>query len=451
VEYVSVHEYNTYLKSASGSKRRFFSSREFLVGVQLGLSLALLIGMGLMIRSMMFRIDFPIGWSSQNIAVISAHQIAASVSGIKELPKSQEDMLAAARNTTVRNAMSFQDVIRELDAMPEVISAGYLSPIPFSANATRNSNTLMFMAESLPPQGQGAPFPPGTPTAIYAQSSSNGFDVIGVSFIAGRPFTEKDIANRIELTGVSGYGRNGGVAIINQAAAQRLWPGENAIGRILYQNTTRYFEVVGVVRNYHQTPGENDFTPTVYIPYMGGSSYDLLVKLRPGTSLQNFRLNVRQRLSGLTAVPTEFEVQPLSEHVKDALAGRRFTLQLLGCFAILGIVVSGLAVYATATLMAAARRREMGIRMAMGAQFWDILRLAFWRGTRAILVGLPLGLFPAWILSRALSSFLFQVKIDDPLAWVISCGVLLVITTIAALIPALRAARVNPLDVIRSE
>ena len=82
---------------------------------------------------------------------------------------------------------------------------------------------------------------------------------------------------------------------------------------------------------------------------------------------------------------------------------------------------------------------------------WDILKLAFWRGIRAIIVGLPFGLFLAWILSKVLSSFLVQVNVNDPLAWVISCAILLVITTVAALIPALRAIRVNPLDAMRNE
>jgi ABC-type antimicrobial peptide transport system permease subunit len=89
--------------------------------------------------------------------------------------------------------------------------------------------------------------------------------------------------------------------------------------------------------------------------------------------------------------------------------------------------------------------------MAMGAQTWDILRLALWRGTRAVILGLPVGLFLAWILSRTLSSYLFQVQAGDPLVWVISCALLIVIVTVAAFIPALRLARVNPLDALRNQ
>jgi len=115
------------------------------------------------------------------------------------------------------------------------------------------------------------------------------------------------------------------------------------------------------------------------------------------------------------------------------------------------IIVSSLAVYATATLAAAARTKETGIRMAIGAQTWDIFKLAFWRGIRPIFLGVPVGLFFAWILAKVLSGFLVQVDIGDPFAWVTSCAVLLVIAVVAALIPALRAARVNPLDALRNE
>ena len=127
------------------------------------------------------------------------------------------------------------------------------------------------------------------------------------------------------------------------------------------------------------------------------------------------------------------------------------TLQLLSCFALLGIIVAGLSTYTTTSLMVAGMTRNIGIRIAMGAQKQDILRFVFWRGIRAILFTLPFGLFLAWILSKILSSFLFQVKTNDPLAWFISCAVLLGLAGIAVLIPALRAAHVNPLDAMRKE
>jgi len=304
--------------------------------------------------------------------------------------------------------------------------------------------------KALPPRGQE--WPPGTPAFTYALADPNGFKILGIPLIAGRYFTDDDVANRLELMTVPGYGRAGGVAIINQACAQSLWPEENALGKILYDASSAYFEVVGVVQNYHQVPGNNDFFPTVYTPMTGAStSYQLLAKLRPGVSLMDFQSNARNRLSGFTMAPAVFEVHALSEYIKDVMISRRLTLQLLSCFTILGVIISGLSIYATAALMVAARNREMGIRIALGAQTWDILLLALWIGLRATILGLPLGLLFSWILSKVLSSFLIQANVNDPLAWGVSCAVLLGITLIAVLIPAVRATRVNPLDILRNK
>jgi ABC-type antimicrobial peptide transport system permease subunit len=278
------------------------------------------------------------------------------------------------------------------------------------------------------------------PVATLNAVSSDAFAMLGISLVAGRHFTEMDSASLFE----------GGAVIINQVLAQRLWQEENPIGKVFYGMNLGPYEVVGVVRNYHQIPGNRDFVPAIYFPGTVMSIRpDFLVKLHPGTSFQNFHSNIRKRLSGFTL--DGIEVRPLSDLVKDATANQRLAIQLLFCFAILGIVVSGLAVYATAMLAAAARTRETGIRMALGAQTWDILRLAFWRGFRAILFGLPFGLFLAWILSRIISNYLVQVNVDDALMWVIGCAIPLVIATVASLIPALRATRVNPSDALRDK
>ena len=326
--------------------------------------------------------------------------------------------------------------------MPEVVSSGYLSPIPFSAAAIRDSVTGRLVSKT---PGQGIS---GYITAMPATVSAGGFGMLDIPLVAGRHFTEADAALRQE-----GGVFAGGAVIINQVLAQRLWPEENnVIGNVIYDMNIPSYEVVGVVRNYHHVPGNRDFIPTIYFPYTasrGSGEINILVKLRANTSLQNFQTGLRQRLSGFAV--DWVEVQPLSERVKYVMANQRLTLQLLGCFAVLGIIVSGLAVYATASLMVTARKREIGIRMAIGAQPWNILRLVLWRGIRAILLGLPFGLFLAWILSRVLSSFLVHVVVDDLLLWLTCCVVLLVITTVAALIPALQALRINPMGVIRGE
>jgi len=429
--YATGLDLNTYLKSATDSRRRFFSTREFLVGVQLSLALALLIGVGVLIRSMMFNVDTPIGWSSRDIAVVTVTQQGSILGAI---PYGEE----------YRFANLNQDIRNELRSMTEIMDVGVVYPIPFSVDDVSKTRSRTSAYKTTPPQYAIFGVNQSDVSGIINISvSPNAFDMFSIPLILGRHFTEMEEAARFGITQIRD---GGGPAIINQVLAERLWPGENPIGKVFYDGQKASREVIGIVRNYHHFPGSREFVPAIYSLHAGINA-NFLVRLRPGTSFQTFQLNVRQRLSGFPLLWTE--VKSLNEYVKNATEKQRLTLQLLIGFAVLGIIVSGLGVYAMAILMAAERTRETGIRMAMGAQTWDIIRLAFWRGMRAILLGLPFGLFLAWVLAKVLSSYLVQVNIGDTLSWVISCAVLLVIATVAALLPALRASRVNPMDALR--
>ena len=435
--YVSAVDLNTYLKSGTNFRRRFFSFslRELLTGMQFSLALALLTGIGLLISSMMFHADVPIRWSSRDLAVVKADFLKFPM-----LPEA-----------VTSHAMFFREFHNHLSTMPEVVNAGIFNPIPFSADAARAGQVDTGVYKTLPTEQERV-----FTRAIRGWVSPEGFEMLEIPLISGRPFSQIDLDNAVAFeraniesivtAGIAVNASVGGVAIVNQSLARQFWPGENAVGKTIYDERRNSHEIVGVVQDVHLIGDNKEFVAAVYYPvdnYRRSQTY--LVKLHSGALLEDFR----RRLSGFDAGPVTIELSTLSEVVSESMANTRMTLQLLGCFALLGIVIAGLGVYATTSLMAAARTHEMGIRMAMGAQTWDILGLALWRGMRAILLGVPFGLFLAWILSRVLSSFLFQIKTDDLFAWAVSCLVLLAITTVAALIPALRAARVNPLDALR--
>jgi len=434
--YASGVDLNTYLKSGDDYKRRFlpFSMREYLTGIQLSLSLALLTGVGLLISSMMFHVDVPIRWSSRDIAVISdvstPRTNAAMVTTIEE-----------ALDEMARSARFSQDFRHRLSTMPEVVSVGIIGAIPYSTAQARTGNFLLPASKTRLDDPEKMMI-----QVIQSSASPEAFDLLGITLLAGRHFSPVDTAVEFEVDILlGGRGGRGGVAIINQELAKRLWPGENPVGKTIYEGTGSEREIVGVVRDYHQGVGNNkDVVPAIYHPPARTGSF--LVRLHSRSLMKD----LRQRISSLDSGSINFEIRTLDEIVSKATANMRLTLQLLGIFAVLGIIISGLGVYTTTSLMTAARNRETGIRMALGAQTWDILRLALWRGLRSILLGLPVGLFLAWVLSRILSSYLYQVKVVDPLAWVISCATLLGITIIAALIPAVRASRINPMDVLRN-
>ena len=433
---------NTHLKSAyGGSRRRFFSSREILVGVQLSLTLALLIGTGVLLRSLLYRIDFPIGWSPQEIVVVST-----------QFPVNQTSF---SEEGYIRHARFYQEALHQLETMPDVVSAGSLTPIPFSTIAIqRHSKEWMTTVyKDLPIKDYNERRNQPQISCLEGFVSSNGFGVLGIPFMTGRSFTSGETARLLEAVIQNKTALESGNAIIvNGAFAQHFWPGENAVGKIVYDDDyhdPRPLEIVGVVPDFHLI--NKPVAPAIYRPESGfGSNQSFLVKLRPNASLMSFQSNVRRQFSDLDAGLALLEIQRLQEHVSEAMTEQRLLSLLISCFGALGFVVSGISVYSTSKLMISSRIKEIGIRIAMGAQFSNIVRLVLFRSARALVIGLPCGLFLGWVLVRGLSSTLYQVKSSDPVIWIISCAVLLAITIVASLIPAIRAARVNPLDAMRN-
>jgi len=459
--YATGIDLNMHLKSGSNFKWRLFSLslRELLVGVQLSLSLVLLTGLGLLVNSLMFHVDVPISWSSRDMVVVQAELLetpivsrANSFAEAQKLLKANSAILIEAAN---RRAMFFQEFHNQLHTMPEVTNVGIFNPIPFSSEAIRMNPYRQGVYRTRPlgfgEVGEDA----FRVDALSGNTSPEGFDLLEISLIAGRPFSQMDMDDALKLdlerfnhtTISSGVGTT---AIINQSLARKLWPGDNAgnaVGKTIYSQGSH--EIIGVVRDFHTVSNNKDFVPAIYRPESNTNTQiqTFLVKLHSELLMKDFR----HRLFNFDINLAIIKVHPLREIVSVSTANMRMTLQLLGCFALLGIVVAGLSAYAITSLMVIAMNREIGIRMAMGAATGNIFRLILWRGIRTILFALPIGLFLAWILSRILSGFLFQVKVDDPLAWIISCAALIGIAGIAVLIPALRAIRVNPLDAMRNE
>ena len=434
--YATEGDLNTYLKSCGNFKRKYsyISLREMLVGIQFSLALALLIGIGLLISNMMFHVAVPIRWSSQDMVVV---QVAFS-----KTPMLPEEV--------THHAMYFQEFQNRLSTIPEVAKVGIFNPIPFSQDAVRimQNNTGVFKTPRTDPEKVFI-------RAIWGWVSPDGFEMLGIPLLSGRNFSQTDMDNAVEFERVNIESIVttemmarfvGGTAIVNQSLARQLWPGENAVGKIIYDIRFNAYEVVGITPDFHLSSKNKDFVAAVFFPAENyRRTQTFLVRLHSGSLVKDFT----QRLSGFNDGLVTIEVQSLGEIVSDSMVNMRMTIQLLGCFALLGIIVSCFSVYTTTSLMIAAMNREIGIRKAVGATTWNILNLLLWRGIRVILFALPVGLFLAWILSQILSVFLFQVKVKDPLAWIVSCAVLLGITVLAILFPALRASHVSPLDAMR--
>ncbi len=468
---------NAFLKTGTGGitrspdRRRFFSSHELLSGSQLVLATVLLISTGLLLRSLVAHLRYSLGFDPHNVALVEPgplpvlpalaaaenkyfheHHMASGplmVIAGATIPKLRQAVKQEQEAQNARNEQFYQEARRRLARLPGVVSVGVVDPPPFTT----------LWAEVGPAAASATPKP--GPSVPHVHGGIMGVDigpdalrVLRIPLLAGRSFTEADVAQR-EQGDVSIGGANSGrtgVAIIDQTLAEAFWPHENPIGKAFFTFTGEEATVVGVAANVHETAEILNIVPTYYLPFEPAQGYETFaVRLRPGASLSRFSAGAREALASLVPGMAPPAVRTLEDLTTASQANLRLALALLACFSFLGIVVAALGVYAAATLMGAARTREMGIRIALGAHAEQIRGLAVWRSLRLILVALPLGALCAWGLARSLSHWLFQVGAADPATYLVSVALLALIALGAGLVPARRAARIDPVIALREE
>jgi len=464
---------------ASGllSRRRFFEPREYLTGLQVALALALLVGTALLLRSLSAQIDKPLGLQPDDVAVFQARlpmspgHLAAMMKFRNEhhmtrrgygprhdaaLLENQARTLAPERRAErVRNALFLRDAYDRLGKLPNVVSVGVFSPTPFTPHAALRMLTFISAADQA-----GAGDPPRV-RALRGWTSTNGFDILGIRLLRGRAFNAEDVASTlaVELAKVSADDqaerRDGqsGPVIINEALAQRLWPHENPVGKLLkdiYDQDPHL--VVGVVSNFYSTADAASSGPAVYSPWTGHMLLNtFVVKLQAGASAQALSPEIDRVVNELMPGIPRVDVRDLKSLTEATQRSTRLALVLLGWFSLLGTTAAALGVYTASTLMASARKRDIAIRIALGASVTSIRWWILSRSARLLLVAIPFGLLAGWVLARQLSHLLFEVTGTDLATYTISVVLLLIVTLTASLLPALYAGTTDPVVALRSE
>jgi hypothetical protein len=303
-------------------------------------------------------------------------------------------------------------------------------------------------------------------SALRGRATSSAFDLLGVRFVAGRSFTtqETDSERAYELARVCrtcdlSLQRNQtadevvGVAVISETVADRFWPRENPIGRQFYDSPSIRRTVVGVISNFYQSASAvSAVTPAVYYPFSGtGESASFIVKLDSQASSDLFSTSAAQAVRRIDPVIPPPRIHELEGLTTDTMRDLRTASWLMSCFSLLAIVVAGLGIYAIATLNAEAKRREMAIRMALGATNRSVRWLTIRRSIGIGIVALPIGFLLGWVVSQQLASLLFQVSGSDPINYVTSGVVLLFAVFIAAGVPVLRLSSRSPVGALRGE
>ena len=393
--------------------------RTLLVAGQIAMTLVLLIGAGLLIHSFVRLTSVSTGFEStgrdgvvQTVRVVLPERFADE----------PERIHAFARG-----------VLDRVQSLPGVTSASLINSMPFGR---------MFIQGDFDIEGQPKP----TLFAGTPKIESGYFKTMGIPLLAGREFTSQDTAAAMK------------VAIVSERIVREYFPGgpREALGRRVRVNVidrSDWLTVVGVVADIRQMSLERDVQPMIYVPFQQDHSGFLrfvafVVRTpTPGSVVEGIRAEIRRAAPDL---PIQSTVT-MDEAVAASVAQPRFRTLLLGLFAMAATLIATCGLYGLMAYAVTQRRREIGVRMALGADRRDVLRLVLTRALRIVVAGLIVGLAGAAGVTRVLQTFLFGVTPTDPIAFTIVTLLLMAVGLMAAWLPARRATRIDPCAALRAE
>jgi putative ABC transport system permease protein len=403
--------------ASSGRGIRFW--RDALVVSEIALSLILLVGAGLMIRSFTELVGISPGFDPNNV-------LTGRISLTRPIYNNPDECVRYTDETLAR-----------LRALPGVESAAFVAPMPFSGGNVGSDFVI---------EGRPKPDPAQAPTANNRSVSEDYFQSMRIPLLKGRYFNTQDKRGGV------------GAAIVNQSLAQRYFANEDPIGKRVSHISANQndgdpeqWEIVGVVSDVHHSSLTKAATPEIYLPYRqnswGWGNFLIRTKGTPAAFNESFRREIR---SGDKTVPIT-NVKPLTEAISDTVTQSRFYTFLFGLFGAVGLVLTMSGVYGVISYTVSQRTQEIGIRMALGATRQNVVRLVLMQGLVLSAVGAAVGLGMSFALTRVIVSLLFAITPTDLMTFVIATSVLFIAALLASYIPARRATKVDPLVTLRYE
>jgi putative ABC transport system permease protein len=400
-------------RGSTGGHRRL-QLRGLLVVGQVALSLMLLIGAGLLVRSFSRLLRVNPGFDPQNVLTMNV-----SLPTVKYAD-------AQKQNTF------FDDLLRRVSALPGVRSAAISAALPLTPK--RITPVL--------PDGQPEVPLAERPFIIIEAISPAWFKTMHVPLQAGREFTEADKAGTPN------------VVIVNQALARRYWPNENPIGKHIVMGRQPASEVVGVAADVKNRGLALDPQVQLYFPFSQLPWGNMNLLVRTAADPHAVVSAVRAQIAAIDADQPVTNIQTVNELMDGSRAQPRFILLLLGVFSAAALVLAIIGIYGVLAYSVAQRRQELGIRLALGAEKSDILRLVVGYGLTLATAGIAIGLFASlalsWLMAGFLSGFLYKIGARDLTTFVLAPMAFLVIALVASYLPARRATQVDPNEALRS-
>jgi len=398
-------------------------ARSILVVSEVALSLILLIGAGLLIRSLWRLRAIDPGFDPHGVLTM-----AISVPADK-FP------------TPARQIGFFEQVLRRVRALPGIESASLIDDLPLNGGGSHQPIAI----EDRPPVPMSE-----QPEVDVRLISTGYFDAMRIPIVRGRDLNDADVAGRPA------------VVLISQSMAERFWPHEDPIGQHL---TLTFFpdqsrQIVGIVGNTKlDALSETRNTATLYVPLDqvsapstgGWRSFGMSLVVRTQENPSRATSPITHAVHQIDSDTPILYVESMEDLVSDSLSSERFNMLLLGAFAGLALLLAAVGIYSVLSYGVRRRAREIGIRMALGARLRDIVRMVVADGMRPALVGVGFGFVGALALGRVLSSLIYGVTATDLFTFVAVSLLLASVALVASVIPALRAARVEPLKTLREE
>ncbi len=417
--YASKTDVNSLMKEGSRATTARSGLRNALVVAQVAAALILLAGAGLLMRSFYEIAHVDAGFHPEHVMTMRLAPAPFKYSG-------HEPMLREFVHGILRNAA----------ALPGVQSVAVSSDIPLLGNPI-----YIMRFEGRPPVD-----PSQAPLANYFAVTPGYFETMGMRILRGRGITDGDTADAPQ------------VVVVNQTLVDRYFPGQDPIGKrleVAFATPPNWREIVGVVADVHTQGLDQDTPVQVYAAYFQRPIFIALgaitVLARTSQDPATVSAVMKSTVLSLDRSQPVYSVQPMTTVVSQSIAQRRFSLVLLAFFAISALFLAALGLYGVMSYSVAQRTGEIGIRMALGAQKAEVLLLVERQGMALVLIGLAIGLLGALALTRLMTSLLFHVPATDPLTFLIVTAVLIAAAIVACLLPARRAANVDPIIALRYE
>jgi predicted permease len=414
-------------RGSSGSSEQA-RTRRVLVVTEFALSLVLMIAAGLLLRSFADLLQVQLGYNPQNVMAVRTW-----------LPIPNDPATDIYR-TPALQAPFLREVLRRGGTLPGVqeIAVGDLEALPLGHERTDLNPYPLIVEGRETPVGQ-APFVDG---AIVTPGY---FHLLGMTLLRGRVFGEADDENAPP------------VVVINDAFARTYWPNENPVGERIKLPVPRdrslleWATVVGVIADARTESLADASAPQMYLSLYQRTAKDWAILLRGQLDTAAIPVQLREQVQSVDPRLPVFGAKTLDDLLSASLAERRFSMEVVGLFALTALLLAGMGIYGVISYIVSERTREIGIRLALGAQSRNILRMVVRQGLGLALAGAAVGLVGALIVAHLMAGLLYGIRPTDPFTFAGVALLLIAVALLACYIPARRAIRVDPLVALRYE